>query len=413
MGLFNLFGLNALTAAQTVQTASNLEMSRRGFLALGGVTALTLAGCGPSSDTGLDAYGGTGGTDAGGDIVVPTGLGAERDGHGDLVKMVNLPWAFPSHIGYYTDRILGVGTDQAGVPNQIFEFLPSSPDRPIAWTSRLEVGGTRRLNYLARRTNGSRYALTTDAGFYELALGSSPSQGFVDFPAAPAGQVNFGGGAVYAGNKLFIALSSGSIGSDGFTVTFGDMGNLLVYDVGSSGAAQQSSRRLRETGGRNPTGLAMIPGTSTLLILNSGPVVNESPQSSLVLFDTNSERILHTIPLINFRAQLSGGIAVSDDGQFAVIGGASGPDVLFVDLDIGSVGARTPIPGTSFHPSVRLDASRGVAYVSDFSGIVGMLDLVERTLIDSAAVGSGGPSALAGSDLIQVIMNGAMRLYPV
>jgi hypothetical protein len=408
MGLFDLLGINnALAASQLLARASATpDLSRRGFLALGGLTALTVVGCG-NSDSGTDANPGTGGSDGGMDVVVPTSLRAEPN------TLVELPWAYPSHIGYYTDRILGVGTDQAGVPNQIFEFTPSSPERPVAWTSRLEVEGTRRLNYLTRRASSSRYALTTDAGFYELALGSSPSQNFVDFPAAPAGQVNFGGGAVYAGNKLFVALSSGSIGSDGITVTFGDMGNLLIYDVNGSGVAQTGSRRLRQTGGRNPTGLAMIPGTSTLLILNSGPVLNESPSSSLVLFDTNSESIVDTIPLLNFRAQLSGGLAVSDDGRFAVIGGANGPDVLFVDLDIGSVGARTAVPGTSFHPSVRIDATRGVAYVSDFSGIVGMLDLAERSLIASATVSSGGPSALAGSDLIQLIMNGAMRLYPV
>jgi len=235
----------------------------------------------------------------------------------------------------------------------------------------------------------------------------------VPFPAPSADQINFGGGAVYSGNKLFIALSSGSIGSDGSTVTFGDMGNLLVYDVASSGVAQPSSLRSRQTGGRNPTGLAMVPGTSTLLILNSGPVLNESPGSSLVLFNTDSETIEDTIPLTSFRAQLSGEIAVSGDGRFVVIGGSSGPDVLFVDLQTRSVRARTAVPGTSFHPSVQIDSSRGVAYVSDFSGIVGMLDLAERSLIDSASVASGGPSALAGSDLIQLIMNGATRLYPV
>jgi hypothetical protein len=400
--------------AVTQATEATTAMSRRSFLAgLGGLTALSLIGCGTSPETGPDAHGGTGVPDAGGGVGVPTALGVERDSSDNPLKIVNLPWAFPSHVGYYTDRILGVGTDQSGVPNQVFEFSPASAERPIPWSTRYAVGGTRRLNYLARREDGDRYALTTDEGFYELLLGSSPNQNFVPFPAAPVGALNFGGGAVYSGNnKLLVALSNGTVGSDGTTVTFGDQGTLLVYDLNSGGTA--GSRRVRPSGGRNPTGLAMIPGTSTLLILNSGPVLNESPQSSLVLFDTNSETVIDTIPFPStFRAQLSGNIAVSDDGRTVVIGSSQGSDVLFVDLQTRSVRARAAVPGTSFHPSIRIDSSRGVAYVSDFSGVVGMMDLAARTLIASQNLGSGGPSALAGSDLIQLIMNGAMRLYPV
>jgi DNA-binding beta-propeller fold protein YncE len=404
MGLFNLFN------TPVTQAAPQGMLNRREFIALGGITALTLAGC-ESSPVVPDAHGSVGGSDA--DKPVPAHLNAE-DG-----RFVNFPWA-PSHLVYCTDRILGVGADR------IFDFRPS--DSQLTPRLLFSSTGNEHSGHLARQGTGNRYVRTTNLGFYEILLGATPDESspgkLISFPEPPTGQQNFGGGAVYFGDKLFIALSSGEIDKDYTTVTFGASGTLLVYGTGPDGAVQQGSRRLHPTGGRNPTGLAMIPGTKTLLILNSGPVRNESPASSLVFFDTVSETVMTTIPLNSFRAQLSGDIAVSDDGKRAVIGSSKGSDVLFVDLQARRVADRTSMTGTSFHPSVRIDDSRGVVYVSDFlSGVVAMLNLAKPTLIDSLSLGSkinAGPAVLAGDDLVQSvidrtpeeIVNGAIRLFP-
>ncbi len=407
----SLFGVNqALVVSQAAQTLQGQDISRRGFLAgLGGFVAATVVGCGESGNPSIRPDGGgTGGTDGGPDTGVPTNFEIETN-------FAALPSHYPSSLHYYAERLLGVGTaggGMAGDRSHLFRLDPASAARPIPFSPFLELpeAPSRFLNHLGKRPSGTRAVLTANDGFYELSVGSAPSQRFIAFPTGN----NFGGGAVYAGDKLFVAAANGTINGDG-TVSFGT-GRILVYPLSASGVAQEGGVRVIDVTGKNPTGLALRNG-STLVVLNSGPSQGGTAESSLDLIDVASETILRTIPLGAFRAQLSGGLAITADGRTAVIGSSNGPGVLFVDLDApdGEPVSRT-ITGSQFHSSVNVEDDLGIASVTDFNaGSVTFFNLATRAIIRSVMLGFGeaGPSLFLDGDLIQSGPYAAARVYPV
>lgn len=403
MGFFNLFGItNASVAAQSTA----VEMSRRNFLGvMGGLAVTGLVGCDGTQPTRPDGGVG-GGTDGG--TNVPTNFEVESN-------FAALPSHYPSGLSLYTNRLFGVGTAggaQPGDRNHIFSLDPSAAARPIPSSAFLElpVVDGRFLNHLAKRDSGTKAVLTTNDGFYELSLGSPPSQRFVAFSSGN----NFGGGAVYTANKLFVAAANGTVGSDG-SVAFAT-GRILVYPLTVSGTAQEASVRAIDVTGKNPTGIA-LKNASTLVVLNSGPSVGGSAQSSLDLIDINSETVIRTIPLGAFRAQLSGKLAITADGRTAIIGSANGGDILFVDLESTSASPISrSIAGSQFHSSVNVEDDLGIASVTDFNaGTVTFLNLATRAIIRSIMLGftEAGPSLFLDGDLIQSGPYGAARVFAV
>jgi hypothetical protein len=396
----NLFGINNALAASA--------LSRRDFLrAAGGMTALALVGCGENNaPIRPDASGGTGGTDGGMDTGVPTDFGVEAG-------FAALPSHYPSSFHYYAERLFGVGTAGGGMVgdrSHIFSLDPDSASRPVPSSAFLELPEvpSRFLNHLGKRPSGTRAALTANDGFYELSLGGSPSQRFIAFPPGNG----FGGGAVYAGDKLFVVVANGTINGDG-TVTFGT-GRILVYPLSSSGVAQEGSVRSIDVTGLNPTGLA-LRNASMLVVLNSGPSIGGTAGSSLDLIDVASEAVVRTIPLGAFRAQLSGGLAVTSDGRTAVVGSSTGTGVLFVDLESGEIVSRS-VAGSQFHSSVNVEDDLGIASVTDFNqGSVTFFNLVTRAIIRSVMLGFGeaGPALFLDGDLIQSGPYAAARVYAV
>lgn len=400
MGLFNLFGV------QSLQTA---EMSRRGFLsALGTLAAVSVVGCGESNPSNRpDGGGGMGGTDGGVDGGI-SNFQVEAN-------FAQLPSHYPAALSFYADRLFGVGTaggSEPGDRSHIFNLDPAAAARPIPSLAFLELPTVdgRFLNHLAKRDSGTKAALTTNDGFYELSLGGSPSQRFVAFPSGN----NFGGGAAYTANKLFVAAANGTVGSDG-SVSFAT-GRVLVYPLTVSGTAQEASVRAIDVTGKNPTGIA-LKNASTLVVLNSGPSVGGSAQSSLDLIDINSETVIRTIPLGAFRAQLSGKLAITADGRTAIIGSANGGDILFVDLESTSASPISrSIAGSQFHSSVNVEDDLGIASVTDFNaGTVTFLNLATRAIIRSIMLGftEAGPSLFLDGDLIQSGPYGAARVFAV
>ncbi|HSA60381.1 MAG TPA: hypothetical protein VLJ37_11945 [bacterium] len=403
-----LFGINnALAVSQAARGLQGQDISRRGFLAgLGGLVAATVVGCGENANPAARPDGGTGGTDGGLDTGVPTDFGVESG-------FAALPSHYPSSLRDDAERLLGVGTaggGMAGDRSHLFSLDPASSLRPIPSSAFLELPEepSRFLNHLTKRPSGAKAVLTANDGFYELSVGTAPSQRFIAFPSGN----NFGGGAVYAGDKLFVAAANGTVNAD-FTVTFGT-GRILVYPLSASGVAQEGSVRTIDVTGKNPTGLA-LRGASTLVVLNSGPSQGGTAESSLNLIDVNSEAIVRTIPLGAFRAQLSGGLAITADGRTAVIGSSNGAGVLFVDLESGAIVSRS-VAGSQFHSSVNVEDGLGLASVTDFNaGSVTFFNLATRAIIRSVMLGFGeaGPSLFLDGDLIQSGPYAAARVYPL
>lgn len=399
MSLLNLFGITSVAAQ-----SGSLAMSRRSFLGvMGGLTATALVGCdGTNPSTRPD--GGTGGTDSG--TSVPTDFDMEAN-------FAALPSHYPSGFSFYTDRLYGVGTaggDQPGDRNHIFRLDPSASARPIPSSAFLELPDVpgRFLNHLGKHPSNAKAVLTTNDGFYELALGGTAGQRFVAFPSGN----NFGGGAVYSANKLFVAAANGTVGSDG-SVSFGT-GRILIYPLNGSGVAQEAGVRGIDVTGMNPTGLALRNAT-TLAVLNSGPSLGGTATSSIDLIDINSETVIRTIPLGAFRAQLSGKLAITANGRTAVVGNASGTGVLFVDLETGEITTRL-IAGSQFHSSVNIEDDLGIASVTDFNaGSVTFFNLATRAIIRSLLLGfsEAGPSLFLDGDLIQSGPYGAARVFPI
>jgi hypothetical protein len=307
--------------------------------------------------------------------------------------------------------VVGVGTAGGGEPgdrNHLFDFDPASATRPIPSSPRLELPATdgRFLNHLAKRPTGSRAVLTANDGLYDLLLGAAPTQRYIAFPSGN----NFAGGAVYAGDKLFVAAANATVNGDG-TMTFGT-GRVLVYSLSGSGVIQESTMRSIPTTGKNPTGLA-LRGGSTLVVLNSGPF-GAGARASLDLIDVATESVTRTIDLGTFTGQVSAEVALTEDGNMAVIGSADDSRLTVVDLNSGFL-YPTTLPGTQFHSSVKIDDDLGILYVTDFNaGSVTVLNLATRAIIQSLLLGSGeaGPSEIYDGALIQSIPYGAVRVYP-
>jgi hypothetical protein len=400
-------------------------VTRRGFLAtLGGLSALSLTGCGSSQGTGqgtepsgASGYPGSGldgglgaGGGAGGHAGIDSGIDAQGvDAHPSRFRLdadfARLPSHYSSDLAFYESRILGVATaggPEIGDRNHLFTFDPAA-SVPIESYSELDLSGTagRFLNGLVTRMGGQGIVTAND-GFFEFGLGSPHSQRFLPFPTG----TSYGGGALYAGGKLFMAAAN----LNGVDY---DPGAILIYDVDGAGAVQEATLRRLTTSGLNPTGVA-LRGTSGLAVLSSG-VFGAGAQAFLDLIDMTSETVARSIPLGGLTAQVSHEIALTPDGRTAVIGTADDSGrALFVDLDTGEVVTQT-IEGTRFHSSVKIDSALGIVYVSDFNGgSVTVLDLATHAVLASVALASGeaGPSEIYGGALIQSLPYAAARIVP-
>lgn len=379
-------------------------ISQRTFLAGLFSLALTFVGCRsseevrdaslPPPDTGMRP-------DSGMDAGRPTHFQIEPNYAG-------LPCHYPSDIDLYMGRMIGVcttGGSQPGDRNHLFDFDPASGTRPISSTTRLDLPAAagRSLNQFAAAPTGNRGVVTTNDGLYEVNLGSPTSNRFIAFPSG----MTYGGGAVYAGNKLFVPVAN-LVG-----ITTYNPGRVLVYDVDSGGVLQEGTVRSIATSRLNPTGVA-LRSPSTLVVLNSGDF-STSPQAAIDLIDAASEMVQRTIQLGSLTAQVSGEIALSSDGNTAVIGTSDNSGrVLFVNLDAGTITTRT-LTGTRFHSSVVIDPVYGIVSVTDFNaGTVTVLDLPTQAILQSLMVASGeaGPSETYNGSLIQATPYGAVRIFP-
>jgi hypothetical protein len=410
MQIFNsLFGIQA--AAQATQL-TQAGLSRRGFLAgLGGLTALTVFGCG-TSDTGPDGShlgdGGSGGTDAGTDGAIPTRFTLQD-------HYAQLPCHYPSDLEFVTDRMIGVATpggSQVGDRNHLFRFNPDAA-MPIMTGTELDltpVSG-RTLAHFARKT-GNRAVITTNDGFYEVTLGVPSATRFIAFPSG----VTYGGGALYVGAKLFVAAAN-------LNASFVyDLGQVLVYDLDGTSSVQTSSDLRRVTTSRlNPTGMAFRASDNRLVVLNSGDFTSGARASiDLININASPEVVAGSIQLGALTTQVGAELALSADGRTAVVGTADGSGkVLFVNLETGDIAEQT-VAGTQFHSSVKIDQNYGIVYVTDFnSGKVTVLNLATRAILSSIALASGaggnveaGPSELYDGALIQTLPYAAVRIVP-
>lgn len=173
--------------------------------------------------------------------------------------------------------------------------------------------------------------------------------------------------------------------------------------------------------GVNATGLSHLPD-GRVLALTSG--TEQSPQAALHIVDPVSSRVdqMLTLPE-NLVAQLSGHIAVSDDGRYAYVGTVDKNnqrrgEFLKVDLQTGRIqftelnSEMSEVLGRdvvgAFHVATKLHD--GKLYVADFNNKVVMaLDAETLALIDvidlefrpgTLDVGSDGTIVVAGEDQV-------------
>lgn len=391
-----------------IQTAAQLpEITRRNFLGLGGLTALSLIGCGGEGAK-IKGGAGTGGAD--------TGIETERPMDFRLeANFAQLPCRYPADLEGYKSRILALATppgETTGDHNHLARFNPngSGPLLSSIFRDIEEVGG-RRLNQFFQISDDWG-AITANDGFYTFPLSGSGSPHFVSFPEG----VSMGNGLQRIGNKLFVATSNGLINPDGVTVTFGT-GQIQIYDLAADGSLLNETPRSRNTSRRNPTGLA-VRG-SQLVILNSAPYGSVSTGSlGEGSVDLMNASVVRTIVLGDLYAQVSGEIALSEDGNTAVIGTADGSGrVILLNLETEDPTSLT-LPGTTFHSSVKVD--RNLAYVTDYgredlgTGSVTVLDLAGRSVLRSIALmfGAAGPSEVYEGFLLQAGPYRVDRIIP-
>jgi len=395
--------ISFLNGLMGVQTAESADLSRRSFLGvMGGLAATALVGCGSNETIAPDGgihpqVDGGGGTDSGADAGTLT--------YRIETGYAQLPCQYPSDLDAYTGKILTVCTPGGSMPgdnNQISQFDPASAARPIPSSTLLDLEDVsgRSLNKLSQ-LSATLGVVTANDGLYEVRLTGAGLPRFITFPSG----TTYATGALRVGNKLFVTTANLDVASSTY-----NPGTLQIYDLATDGSILETTRRSIPTSRKNPTGLA-LRNANTLVVLNSG---DYSPMaaSSLDLIDPATEAISNTIPLGTLTAQNTDKIALSPDGDTAVIGSADGTGrVLFVNLQTGAVTPQI-LSGTQFHSSIRIGDGR--VFVTDFNtGLLTILDLATQAVLQSLNLmtDQAGPSELLGHDLIQAMPYGAVRVY--
>lgn len=406
MPLFTL-PTNLLAASQAVNSGG--DISRRSFLAgLGGLAALTIAGCGTSESDPDSGHLGDGGH---GPDTLPSSFPVESD-------YATLPSRFSAALNVGSDRVVGLATTcaepQTGDRNHLFRFDPDAALPSLAQDEfNFEALAGRKLSNFVRRGTTNRAVVTANDGFYQLTLGSTAAPRFIEYPSG----VTFGGGALYHGAKLYIAAAN----LDEASLAYGD-GKLLVYNLDGSNWVIDTPPLQIPTSRRNPTGVA-LRGANELVVLNSGDF-SSSSRASIDIINTASNTVARTIQLGALTAQVSSQIALTSDGRTAVIGTSDQSGrVLFVDLETGEVSSPLVLGGTTFHSSVKID--QNLVYVTDFGvddrvqpensrSSVTVLNLATRAVHHTInfLFGAAGLSEIYEGTLIQSVPYGAVRIVP-
>jgi hypothetical protein len=301
----------------------------------------------------------------------------------------------------YRGRFLALGTptknqtNELGERNHIVEIVPSSDPRSfldLPNAEELFVGGIALVS--------SDVAMVTGDQLYQISLADKTY-----LPISLASNPMRSNGALRAGNKLFVTASH----------PISLVGALNVYDLSSDGTITGTGRAIA-TVGSNPTGLA--ERGSEIIVLHTGDYGPNS-LAHLSFFDFDGRRTRDALLLGAMTAQNSGTIAITSDGNTAIIGTSDNSGRVFlVDLAEGKVMTSLNLPKAvrSFHSSIvtgEVDG-RDYAFVTDYnSGLLMILDVEDRTFLPSInlVTDRAGPSLFHNGELIQTIPNAAVLVY--
>ncbi len=427
-----IMGIRGLSIEiQNLQLAlKNPAIPRRDFIAgVAGLAGLSIIGCRSESRL-TDSESRPFDTDSPRDAAPPLDMASSRDaalpvdaeleGSPDSGKIpqsfviearfLQITSRFPSDLTHYKNILIGINTlGGTDTKSELLQFDPSSPEQPIASTNTLPLPDTtpvpsRFFSQFAPLKAG-RGIVNANDGFYEVNRENPNDARFIPYPSG----IDTGGGAVFAPNVNKLFLATAQLTGFGY-----GPGKIVVYDVDGNGRVVEGNPRFIETTDPNPTGLALRK-ESQLVVLNSGDFSGSGSRPSIDMIDVASETILRNHRLPDGRTvQVSGDIALSDDGNDAIIGTSDNSGLVFrINMESGER-MSTTLEGTGFHSSVKRDG--GIAYLTDFtSGTVKVLRQEDLSLISSLTLfssGEAGPSAIFNGMLIQLGAYGAAAIIP-